>query len=118
MKFVTIQENTNGKINVSYKVIGQIAYNSLLNTPGIVDKEIKILSKIFNNDTKNTKIKIDNDILEIIVNIKVIYGINVLTVAKNVQEIIHYNVNALLNINNFKVNVLVDSLVIDKKYKD
>lgn len=114
MKYIPLDMNENGNICVSYRVIAQIVFNSLMETPGIAEKEVSVLSKLINKDTGKTKVYL-NEVVEVDVKVKIFYGNNILVVAKNVQEKAYYNIKNLLGLKNFHVNVFVDNLVFDKE---
>lgn len=114
MKYIPVDMNENGNISISYKVVAQIVYNSLMETPGIAEKEVSVLSKLMNKDTGKTKVYL-NEAIEIDVKVKIFYGNNILVVAKNVQEKAYYNVKNLLGLENIHVNVFVENLIFAKE---
>ncbi|MCD6356243.1 MAG: Asp23/Gls24 family envelope stress response protein [Anaerolineaceae bacterium] len=105
----------NGNITISYHAIATIAYQSALESYGVVglanENFAKSLSRFFSKNLQSgVVINYENGSLLIDLFIIVEYGTRISSVAKSVAHSVKFNVEKLINVPVHKVNVHVRGL--------
>lgn len=117
-KAILLFESDMGSLLVSHDVIRFIIMQVVLDTPGVAEKEVNFITKFMNKKTGSSVIQnYDNRELVVEVFIKVYYGVNILTVCREVQKLISHKLCEMLDLKKVMVNVVVDALVFNKEVK-
>lgn len=117
-----VQQQENGSILISAEVVASIAANAVREVEGVYGLSLTStldLSAILGkkNLRKGMSVTIDGDQIEIGCNLIVRLGETVMTVAKNVQDSIAGEVEAMTGIRPTKVNVHVCGVAAPKEAK-
>lgn len=114
MKEIRLQSNQNGIITANQQVITDIVKKELTEVAGVYESEKNAILEVLDKLTRKVKINQDEDLYELTIPIKVIYGVNIQATAFSVQERIAYALVSMLGLSNVEINILVDQVVIPK----
>ena len=114
-----VQEQENGSILISEEVIASIASLAVREVEGVFGLSITQTLDLSNilgkkNLRKGIRVTIAEEGVEISCNLIVKMGAAVMTVAKNVQEAIAYEVTAMTGVRPLRVNVNVCGVAVPK----
>lgn len=112
-----MKEDTNplGNVYISHRAIATIAYQSALESYGVVGLAAKNFTEgltqvIVKDPTLGVKIDLDGDAIRIEMYIIVEYGIRIKTVAASVASSVKYQIEKALGISVCEVNIHVSGL--------
>ena len=117
---MVVIQNHLGEINVSRQFFSQLIGGTLVNCFGVVDTNVGNTKQILRNALpflnknnqidKGVTVHAKGDKLIIDIHITVMYGVNVNSVVKSIQNKIMYAVNEETGLTAEKINVFVDGI--------
>lgn len=116
--YITCQEG-NGSINISEEVINGVVRSAISEVEGVAGLSNTAGAELaeligFKTISKGVKVQFIDDKIIVDVIINVVYGCNIMDVAKNVQERVMSMVQATTGIEQAEVNVHVSGIAFDK----
>ena len=108
---VLINKNEYGNMYIYHNAIRKILEYIIFDIQGVAEKDMNFFSRILNNKTGYTKITNADKLLELTINIKTYYGLNIQTIASEVQNLLKYKLQKILNIKNIVINIHVTDIV-------
>ena len=116
--YITCQEEK-GSINISEEVINGVIRSAVSEVEGVAGLSNTAGAELaeligFKTISKGVKVQFIDDKIIVDVIINVVYGCNIMTVAKNVQERVMSIVQATTGIEQAEVNVHVSGIAFDK----
>ena len=116
--YITCQEG-NGSINISEEVINGVVRSAIAEVEGVAGLSNTAGAELaeligFKTISKGVKVQFVDEKIIVDVIINVVYGCNIMDVARNVQERVMSMVQATTGIEQAEVNVHVSGIALDK----